>query len=240
MAVAADSIVSLYERHAGAWADARGRLPFTERPWLGRFVALLPPAARVLDLGCGSGAPIAALLAANGHRITGVDSSPSMIAMCRARLPGHEWRVGDMRDVALHCRYDGIIAWDSFFHLTANDQRRMLARFQAMARPGAPLMFTAGPRHGEAVGSFQGEPLFHASLDPDEYRTRLDAAGFAVLHHVIEDPDAGGRSPWLVLASSSASCGAPAGDCQRHDAASSAGRISTAVSLRSLRPGPPP
>ncbi len=73
------------------------------------------------------------------------------------------------------------MAWDSFFHLGFDDQRRMFAVFRAHAAPGAPLLFTSGPRHGEAIGRFRGEPLYHASLAPDEYRALLAANGFAVV-----------------------------------------------------------
>ncbi len=54
------------------------------------------------------------------------------------------------------------------------------------------LMFTSGPAHGEVIGSFHGEPLYHASLDPAEYRALLDEAGFDVVAHVAEDPACGG------------------------------------------------
>jgi 2-polyprenyl-3-methyl-5-hydroxy-6-metoxy-1,4-benzoquinol methylase len=48
--------------------------------------AAIPPAARVLELGCGTGR-IAEPLAALGHRVTGVDSSAAMPAHLRHREP---------------------------------------------------------------------------------------------------------------------------------------------------------
>ena len=39
--------------------------------------------------------------------------------------------------------------------------------------------------------------MYHASLDPAEYRELLNASGFVVLQHVIEDPACGGRTIWL-------------------------------------------
>ena len=41
-------------------------------------------------------------------------------------------------------------------------------------------MFTAGPAHGEAIGEWCGEPLYHGSLDPKAYRAQLTAAGLTV------------------------------------------------------------
>jgi hypothetical protein len=59
-------------------------------------------------------------------------------------------------------------------------------------------MFTSGPGHGEAVGQYRGEPLYHASLSEQEYRSLLVADGFAVLDHVADDPDCGGHTVWLA------------------------------------------
>ncbi len=52
--------------------------------------------ARVLDLGCGSGMPVGRYLAESGLLVTGVDASPTLISLCRERLPAHEWMVGEI------------------------------------------------------------------------------------------------------------------------------------------------
>jgi hypothetical protein len=106
--------------------------------------------------------------------------------------------VADMRTLSLGRTFDGLIAWDSFFHLTPDDQRRMFAVFQNHAAPQAALMFTSGPAHGEAIGTFEGEPLYHASLAPQEYHALLDAHGFRVVRHVAEDPACNGHTVWLA------------------------------------------
>jgi SAM-dependent methyltransferase len=193
----AERIVGLYERHAQTWDARRGR-SLMEKPWLDAFASRLAPGAAVLDLGCGAGEPIAAHLVAEGFRVTGVDSAPTLVSLCRARFPAHEWLVADMRTLSLGRRFGGVIAWDSFFHLTAEDQRGMFAVFAKHAAPGAALLFTSGPAHGEAIGEMEGEPLYHASLDEAEYRSLLAAHGFAVVRHVVEDPACGNHTIWLA------------------------------------------
>jgi SAM-dependent methyltransferase len=197
MSEAAGNIVALYDRHAALWDASRGKALF-EAPWLDRFLASVPPDGTILDIGCGSGEPIARHFADRGYRITGIDSSAQLIALCHARMPQHDWQVADMRRLSLGSRFDGLIAWDSFFHLAAEDQRAMFPIFRAHAAPGAALMFTSGPAHGEAMGEFGGEPLYHASLDPEEYRALLGANGFAVAEFRPEDPDCGGHTIWLA------------------------------------------
>ena len=193
----ADRIIALYDRHAATWDTNRWRGLF-ERPWLDRFAALLPTGGSVLDVGCGSGEPIARHFVEAGYRLTGIDSSPAMIAMCRARFPQHDWIVSDMRALSLCRRFHGILAWDSFFHLRREDQRAMFAIFRAHAAPGAALMFTSGPRDGVAIGTYADEPLYHASLAPEEYRALLAGHGFAVVAYVAEDAACGRHTVWLA------------------------------------------
>lgn len=197
MSSPAERIMGLYEEHAAAWDRRRGKGGM-ERAWLDAFAALLPAGGTVLDLGCGAGEPMAADLIGRGLRVTGVDSAPSLIARCRERFPEQEWIVGDMRTLSLGRRFGGVMAWDSFFHLTMDDQRAMFPVFAAHAAPGAALMFTSGPAAGEAIGEFEGEPLYHASLDADEYRSLLAAHGFSVVRHVADDPECGNHTVWLA------------------------------------------
>lgn len=194
----AADVISLYQRKASDWIESRARTRFFEKPWLDRFRTLLPPAAPVLDIGCGSAAPLAANLIAAGHPVVGVDSSSAMIDACRSRFPAQQWLVADMRALALRQKFFGMLAWDSFFHLCPDDQRAMFDVFAAHAAPNAALMFTSGPAHGEAIGRLAGEPLYHASLDAAEYRSLLDRNGFRVVSHVVEDPDCGGHTIWLA------------------------------------------
>jgi SAM-dependent methyltransferase len=198
MTSAADEIVGLYQRHAAAWAADRGTKLVLEKPWLDRFLSLLPAKGAILDLGCGSADPIARYLIEQGNALTGADSSPALIALCAEKFPGQVWHVADMRALALARVFDGILAWDSFFHLSPNDQRMMFPVFRRHAAPGAALMFTSGPAHGEAIGAYRGEPLYHASLDAAEYRALLAANGFKVVAHVAEDPDCGRHTIWLA------------------------------------------
>jgi SAM-dependent methyltransferase len=197
---AASRIVDHYEHHALSWDADRRTAGWNDKPFIERFLGLLPRRTTVLDLGCGGGSPVALHMVAQGVRVTGVDSSPTLISLCRTRMPDEEWMVGDMRSLALGRRFGGILAWDSFFHLRQNDQRMMFSIFAAHAAPAAILMFNAGLGHGEAVGSYRGDPLYHASLDASEYEAILANCGFELIEHSVNDPAKGGRIFWLARA----------------------------------------
>jgi len=99
--------------------------------------------------------------------------------------------------LALGRRFGGILAWDSFFHLTHDDQRHMFMIFADHASVGTALMFNTGPQRGESVGVYRGDPLYHASLSPAEYEALVAQFGFQVLEHAANDAEAGGRTVWL-------------------------------------------
>jgi len=192
-----EAIIDLYERHAHDYDEDRSR-KLEERDWLDRFLEHVDSTEPILDLGCGVGEPIARYLIGRGYRVLGVDSSPTMIEICRGRFPEGTWLVGDMRRLRLERRFSGVVAWDSFFHLHRDDQRRMFERFAAHALPGAPLLFTSGTSKGEAIGSYHGEPLYHGSLDSAEYEQLLGASGFSIEDHVVNDPRCGLHTIWLA------------------------------------------
>ena len=80
----AERIVGLYDRHAAAFDQQRGRNLF-ERAWLDRFLGVVRGGGAVLDLGCGMGEPIARYIIDRGYEVTGVDSSANMIRLCAPR-----------------------------------------------------------------------------------------------------------------------------------------------------------
>lgn len=197
MSNASRDVIGLYTEHGADFDKERGR-SLAEKSWLDRFASLLPGGGSILDIGCGSGEPIAGYFIASGYDVTGIDASLPLIELCRNRFPENLWAVADMRELALGRRFDGLIAWHSFFHLKPEDQRLMFGIFRQHANDGAALMFTAGPGQGEAIGTFQGKPLYHASLARDDYESLLAAHGFRLLDHIVNDPQCGGATVYLA------------------------------------------
>lgn len=192
-----DDVWKLYQAKAQDFARERQRFG-GEAKYFAEIAARIPAGAAVLDLGCGSGVPIARFFIDYGFALTGVDAAPAMIDICRTQFAEAEWVLADMRQLRLGRRFDAIFAWDSFFHLPPDDQRRMFSVFHAHAAPHAFLLFTSGPAAGEPIGDLYGEPLYHASLDEAEYRALLDESGFVVVSYTAEDPEAGGHTVWFA------------------------------------------
>ena len=183
-----DAIRGVYERQAAAYDGQRSRALFEAR-WLARFAACLPAGGRVLDLGCGAGEPIARWFMAEGFPVTGIDFSAAMLGIARVRWPEGDWREADMRALDLGESFDGIIAWDSFFHLCPGHQRACISRMARHLAPNGALLLTVGPDAGEAEGTVRGEPVYHASLSPAGYATCLEENGMRLTGFLAEDPE---------------------------------------------------
>ncbi|MFF1680455.1 class I SAM-dependent methyltransferase [Streptomyces sp. NPDC058256] len=121
------------------------RDPVVREAWAARLSTWLPErASDVLDLGCGTGS-LSLLASGWGHHVTGVDFSPGMVDLARAKLAGRDavFLVGDaaappvgeqLFDVLL-CRH---VLW------TLPDPGRVLRHWCGLLRPGGRLVLVEG------------------------------------------------------------------------------------------------
>lgn len=189
----AEKTGDIYDRQAAIYDAQRSRALFEAR-WLARFTACLPPGGRVLNLGCGAGEPIARWFMAEGYAVTGADVAPGMLDIARVRWPDGDWRHADMRDLDLGERFDGIVAWNSFCHLTADAQRAALCHMARHLEPGGSLLVTVGPDRCETTGTVAGHMVYHASLSAAEYATLLERNGLRLTGFLAEDPECDSHS----------------------------------------------
>jgi SAM-dependent methyltransferase len=113
----------------------------------------LPSGARVLDVPCGQGRH-AHLLAEAGFLVDGVDLSPQLLARARARGTGPtlHYHERDMRRLppSWNRRFDAVLnLFTSFgFFADPGDDRRVVAEFARVLRPGGVLVWHGGDRDG--------------------------------------------------------------------------------------------
>lgn len=181
-----------------AWFAEHRYTGLMEREYVETILKYLPPEGQILDLGCGTGKPLAEYFIERGHHVTGVDGSEEMIRRCTANFPMQLWIVADMLNIPLFGQFDVILAWHSFFHLTHNQQRQMFPIFSQYLKDGGVLAFTSGDKHGEVYGENGSENLYHASLSIQEYEDLLSQHGFKVIIHKVDDKDCGNATTWLV------------------------------------------
>lgn len=186
-----DKIYEHSERD-GAASERVSPRQFVARDWLDRFQFTLPKRAHILDLGCGAGEPIARYFVDHGHQVTGIDNSEKMIALARMRFPRQIWVRADMQRALLDRRYDGILAWDSMFHLAPADQLLMIGKVGNWLDPGGSFLFDSAPAFDDAEGASSN------MLTPDRLRAAFKEANLLEIAFTPDDRNTHGRDVWLV------------------------------------------
>ncbi|MFF8969188.1 class I SAM-dependent methyltransferase [Streptomyces sp. NPDC014995] len=121
------------------------RDPEVRDAWAGRLRDWLPArAGDLLDLGCGTGS-LSLLAAEQGHRVTGVDLSPAMIELARAKLAGRDavFLLGDAAAPPVgEQRFDTVLVRHLLWALP--DPGRVLRHWRDLLRPGGRLVLVEG------------------------------------------------------------------------------------------------
>jgi SAM-dependent methyltransferase len=97
---------------------------------------------RILDLCAGTGSH-AKLFAAAGARVLGVDRSPRMIAIARAKAPAARFVVGDARRVNVRGPFDAIVCLYGAVHYIRDqaDVLALLEKCYGLLVPGGVIVF---------------------------------------------------------------------------------------------------
>ncbi|MFE2541071.1 methyltransferase domain-containing protein [Actinacidiphila glaucinigra] len=150
------------------------REPAVREAWGDRLRGWLPGApSDVLDLGCGTGS-LALLAAEQGHRVTGVDRSPRMAALARAKLAGTGARVllGDaVEPPVAEGRFDVVLVRHMLWALP--DPVAALRRWARLLRRGGRLVLVEG-RWGESEPAGIGAAELAAMVRPLAEHTQVE------------------------------------------------------------------
>ncbi len=172
-----------YDRVAGSWGQARRatRVRERERTWMERFLASVPPQAAVLDLGCGSGAPILTDLISHRHRVVGVDISSEQLREARLRCPEALLVLADIGEVDFaEGSFAGIIAYDSLWHLPRHEHQRVFEGMRKWLVRGGAVLLTVAVGDGELFTELMGAPVFYDAWPEATSLAMLQQAGFLI------------------------------------------------------------
>ena len=140
-----EATLQFYRGHAEAYA---GREITSRKARLAAFLALLPPGARILELGCGAGGDTAQMLA-QGFDVRATDGSPEMADVASKRLgrPVETLLFHELDEVEA---YDAVWANACLLHVPRDQLAHVLSLIWRALKPGGA--FFASYKEGDADG----------------------------------------------------------------------------------------
>jgi SAM-dependent methyltransferase len=160
------------------------RLFGIEEPPLRRALDALPP-GEVLDAACGTGR-WASYLADRGHVVTGVDQSPAMLDLARAKLPDARFLDGDLTQLPVEdASVDAAVCALALVHVA--DLTTAIGELARVVRPGGrvivsdvhPFLVMLGWQAQFPTDQGPAYMRLHAHL-PSDYVAAALGAGLAV------------------------------------------------------------
>jgi 2-polyprenyl-3-methyl-5-hydroxy-6-metoxy-1,4-benzoquinol methylase len=136
----------------------------------------LPRSAAILDVGCGSGVPIAHSLVNDGFSVWGVDASPSLISAYRRNFPDMPAVCERAQDSSFFDRnFVGVVSIGLIFLLGEEDQRSLLTSVANVLEPGGRFLFSAPREVCRWNDALTGRASM--SLGADAYAAHLTGVG---------------------------------------------------------------
>ena len=138
-----------WDREAATFDDEvdHGLVGAARSAWADLLATWLPPApCDVADLGCGTGS-LSVLLAARGHRVTGVDFARQMLQRADAKAVEQsvsvDLELGDVADPPLQrAAFDVVLTRHVLWDLP--DRSGAIARWARLLRPGGRFVLVEG------------------------------------------------------------------------------------------------
>jgi SAM-dependent methyltransferase len=153
---------------------------------------------RAIVLGCGSGTN-AIYLASKGFEVTGVDVSPTALAVAaqKARSVDVEvdWMLADVVALPELQPYDLIFDRGCYHHICQYDSPGYVETLRRLSLAGTQAMILAG---SPADGNNSGPPRIKEVTIRKDFSTLFDIDWLRNIHFDSSNPDAKGTSAWSI------------------------------------------
>lgn len=146
----------------------------------------LPPGASILDIGCGTGLPVARALWDGGFAVHGIDPAHTLLAAFRRNLPAAPAACEPAETSGFFDRqFDAAIAIGLIFLLPESSQRALIQQVSRVLQPGGHFLFTAPHQACRWTDSLTGRPS--RSLGEARYRQLLADAGLVLANGFVDE-----------------------------------------------------
>ncbi|MCP3940592.1 MAG: class I SAM-dependent methyltransferase [Desulfobacteraceae bacterium] len=155
-----------------------------------KFTQNLQPGAKILDIGCGYGFPIANTLYQLGFKLYGIDSSIKMVTRFKEDLPDVPVQCSNILDSDFfNILFDAVIAYGFIFHLPQDQQTKVIEKVSEHLQYEGCFLFSSGDEDGTEMtpqGFNGGERFMTYSMSGSNYEKTLYKNGMILENHYIE------------------------------------------------------
>ncbi|WP_043265879.1 class I SAM-dependent methyltransferase [Streptomyces sp. CT34] len=178
----AEAFDAIGDEYEAAFPHKEGQIASGD--WL---AGALPAGSRILDAGCGTGLPTARQLSDAGHRVVGIDLSPTMVKLARDNAPGAEFHRLDIADLRAGRlggtgSFDGIAAYFSLLMMPRAEIPYALGLLHDLLRPDGLLALAMVEADvDDFTIPFLGKSIRVSGYLRDDLRRVVRDAGFDVV-----------------------------------------------------------
>lgn len=192
-----DSTMLAYNNSAGAY-DSKFNTYSVYKKQIYDFAGKLTPGSRILDLGCGSGIN-AEIMQNQGHSVTGLDSSESMLNLARQRCPEQFFIQGSVNSLEdslkkynLNVPFDALCLSFIIVHLNDAECYDLLKILRPLIKDNGFLYLSFMPlAEGKIPGyektSFSEDEIYFHYHNTDLIISVLKESGFRLESRIVED-----------------------------------------------------
>jgi SAM-dependent methyltransferase len=184
---ARDIVRAGYERLGNTyWEWSRDNDPQYRERYIGYALDVLAPDSLVVELGSGSGVPVARMLSGR-HRLVCVDFAHAQLELVAANAPDAKRLCADMSTVQFApASVDAVVAFYSIIHVPREHQAGIFASIVQWLRPGGLFVASMGARDSPSeTEEWIGVPMFWSTFDADTNLAMIGDAGLEVVRSEI-------------------------------------------------------
>lgn len=178
---------------------------FDNTDQLEELTTLIPPKSTVLDLGCGTGLPVAKFFMERGHFVTGIDLSDKMIRLAKENVPNAVFYTENIINAGLSGdSFDLIVSFYCLFHLSKEQQREIFNKIMHWLKSGGYAYFTLATKEYTGQEDFEGTIHFENNILPYSHYSSAEYSKFfqdigATLVSMKKQTIGGETMLWVLL-----------------------------------------
>jgi len=177
-----------YDKISERWHEFRSNKHIN--PLVIEFAHLVKKEGLILDVGCGTGIPITEFLVNEGFRVVGLDISKNMVKKAQSmKISNTKFYVGNIMTWHDNNTYDGIIAYDSLFHLPLENQKNVYRILSSLLTKDGYLFFTHGKELGEVKSKMFDEEFYYSAIDLEMLKKTLEDNSLEIIRLITDYQD---------------------------------------------------